>query len=71
MPGRKEVKTLWCLTQGVRQRLEVNLRLSVVSVFVLQARPMVERQHAVGERARVTPATQTGLQRDRERHGAS
>lgn len=27
---------------------------------------MVEGQHAVGERARVTPATQTGLQRDRE-----
>lgn len=39
---------------------------SVVSVFVLQARPMVERQHAVRERARVTPAAQTGLQRDRQ-----
>lgn len=39
---------------------------SVVSVFVLQARPVVERQHAVRERARVTPAAQTGLQRDRQ-----
>lgn len=35
---------------------------SVVSVFVLQARPVVERQHAVRERARVTPAAQTGLE---------
>lgn len=43
---------------------------SVVSVFVLQARPMVERQHAVRERARVTPAAQTGLQRDRQTEGS-
>lgn len=43
---------------------------SVVSVFVLQARPVVERQHAVRERARVTPAAQTGLQRDRQTEGS-
>lgn len=46
--------------------LSRRLRLSVVSVFVLQAVPVVERQRAVGERARVTPTTQTGLQRERQ-----
>lgn len=34
----------------------------MVGVFVLQTGSMVQRQHAVGERARITPATQTGLE---------
>lgn len=34
----------------------------MVSVFVLQTRPMVERLHTVGERARITPTTQAGLE---------
>lgn len=43
---------------------------SVVGVFVLLAGPMMEGLHAVGERAGVAPATQTGLQgnAERERH---
>ena len=45
----------------------LSLSLSVVSVFVLLARPMVERQHTVGERARITPTAQTGLERETER----
>ena len=47
-------------------RLSRCLHLSVVSVFVLQAAPVVERQRAVEERARITPTTQTGLQRERQ-----
>lgn len=45
------------------------LSLLVVSVFVLQARPMVQREHTVGERARITPTTQTGLEKEREGEG--
>lgn len=35
---------------------------SVVGVFVLLAGPMMEGLHAVGQRAGVAPATQTGLE---------
>lgn len=38
----------------------------MVSLFVLKAGSMVERHQTVGERARVTPTTQTGLERDRQ-----
>lgn len=50
-----------CLALGAADGDE-RAALSVISVFVLQARPMVEGQHAVRERARVTPAAQTGLE---------
>lgn len=39
----------------------------MVSLFVLKAGSMVEGHQTVGERARVTPTTQTGLERNRRK----
>lgn len=65
---RINITMICCVPWVLRQRMGTAPFVSslVVSVFVLQACPMVERQQAVGERARITPTTQTGLQTDRQ-----